>query len=100
VHYGSAAKMPLLVVNNKNKVNMYSYALSMLQDIRRRNSDAGESNSRVVGVTSLQVTMYSYDRYAGANQALNSIVFDLVHNRFAFTVNLENLCWFRYMSYL
>jgi hypothetical protein len=30
VHYGSAAKMPLLVVNSKNRANMYSFALSML----------------------------------------------------------------------
>jgi hypothetical protein len=30
VHYGSAAKMPLLVVNSKNRGNMCSYALSML----------------------------------------------------------------------
>jgi hypothetical protein len=87
VHYGSAAKMPLLVVNSKYRGNMYSYVLSMLQDIRGRNSDAGESNSRVVGVTSLQVTMYNCDRYAGANEALNCIVYDLVRNRFAFTVN-------------
>jgi hypothetical protein len=79
---------------------MYSYALSMLQDIRGRNSDAGESNSSVVGVTSLQITMYNCDRYTGANQALNSIVYDLVHNRFAFTVNLQTLCWFGCMSYL
>jgi hypothetical protein len=92
VHYGSAVKMPLFVVNSKNRENMYSYVISMLQDIRGRNSDAGESNSRVVGVISLQVTVYNCDRYPGANQALNSIVFDLVHNRFAFTVNLETLC--------
>jgi hypothetical protein len=72
----------------------------MLQDIRGRNSDAGESNSRLVGVTSLQVTMYNCDRYAGTNQASNSIIYDLVHNRFAFTVNLETLCWFGCMSYL
>jgi hypothetical protein len=44
--------------------------------------------------------MFNCDRYAGANQALNYIVFDLVHNRFAFTVNLETLCWFGCMSYL
>jgi hypothetical protein len=92
--------MPLLVVNSKNKANMYSYALSILQDIRGRNSDAGESNSRVVGVTSLQVTMYNCDIHACANQALNSIVYDLVHNRFAFTINLETQCWFGCMSYL
>jgi hypothetical protein len=49
----------------------------MLQDIRGRNSDAAESKSRVLGVTSLQVTMYNWDRYAGANETLNSIVFDL-----------------------
>jgi hypothetical protein len=100
VHYGSVAKMPLLVVNNKNRGNMYSYSLSMLQDIRGRNSDVGESNSRVVGITSLQVTMYNCDRYAGANEALNCIVYDLVRNRYAFTVNLETLCWFGCMSYL
>jgi hypothetical protein len=100
VHYGSAAKMPLLVVNSKNRANMYIYELTMLEDIRGRNSNAGESNSRVVGVTSLQVTMNNCYRYAGANQALNSIVFDLVHNRFAFTVTLETLCWFGCMSYL
>jgi hypothetical protein len=100
VHYGSVAKIPLLVVNSKNRANMYSYALSMLQDIRGRNSDAGKSNTRDVGINSLQVTMYDCGRYAGANQALNSIVYGLVHNRFAFTVNLETLCWFGYMSYL
>jgi hypothetical protein len=72
----------------------------MLQDIRGRNSDAGESNSRVVGVTSLQITMYNCDRYTGPNQTLNSIVYDLVHNRFAFIVNLETLSWFGCMSYL
>jgi hypothetical protein len=72
----------------------------MLQYIRGRNSDAGESNSRVLGVTSLQVTMYNCNRYPGTNQALNSIVFNLIHNRFAFTVNFENLCWFGCISYL
>jgi hypothetical protein len=72
----------------------------MLQDIRGRNSDTGESNSRVVGVTFLQVTMYNCDRQAGANQVLNSIVYDLVHSRFAFTVNLETLCWFGCMSHI
>jgi hypothetical protein len=81
--------MPLLVVNTKNRANIYSYSLSMLQDIRGRNSDVGESNSRVVGVTSLQETMYNCDRYPGANQPLNSIVYDL-----------ETLCSFGYISYL
>jgi hypothetical protein len=100
VHYCSAAKMLLPDVNSKNRGNMYSYALRMLQDIRGRNSDAGESNSRIVGVTSLQVTMYNCDRYSGANQALNSIIYDLLRNRYAFTVNLETLCWFGCMSYL
>jgi hypothetical protein len=65
-----------------------------LQDIGGRNSDAGESKSTVAGVTSPPVTMYNCDIYVGANQALNSIVFDLVHNKFAFSVNLETLCWF------
>jgi hypothetical protein len=44
--------------------------------------------------------MYNCDRYAGANQALNFIIHDLVHNRFAFTVILETLCWFGCMSNL
>jgi hypothetical protein len=79
---------------------MYNYTLSMLEDIRGRNSDAGESNSRVVDATSFHITMYNCDRYAGANQALNSIVYNLVHNRFVFTVNLENPCWFCCISYL
>jgi hypothetical protein len=100
VHYGSAAKMPLLVVNSKNKANKYNYALSILQDLRGRNIDARESKSRVVGVTSLRVTMYNCDRYVCANQALNSIVYDIIQNRFAFTVNFESLCWFGCMSYL
>jgi hypothetical protein len=68
VHYGSAAKMPLFVVNTKNKANMYNYTLSILQDIRGINSDAGERNSREIGITSLQVTMFNCDRYSGANQ--------------------------------
>jgi hypothetical protein len=55
--------------------------------MRGRNSDGGESNSRVVGVTSLQITMYNCDRYAGANQTLNSIVYYIVNNRFAFIRN-------------
>jgi hypothetical protein len=44
--------------------------------------------------------MYNCDRYTGTNQALNSIVFDLVRNRYAFTVNLETLCWFGCISNL
>jgi hypothetical protein len=49
---------------------MYNYTLSILQAIKRRNSDVGENNCRVV-----QVTFYNYNRYAGANKELNSIVF-------------------------
>jgi hypothetical protein len=74
--------------------------LSILQDIRWRNGDAWESNSRVVGVNSLKVTMYNFYTNAGANQAINYIVFKLDHKIIAFTVNLENLCWFGWMSYL
>jgi hypothetical protein len=40
VHYDSAAKIPFLIVSTKNKTNVYNYTLSILQDIRGRNSDA------------------------------------------------------------
>jgi hypothetical protein len=44
--------------------------------------------------------MYNSDRYAGPNEVLYSIVYDLVRNRYAFTVNLATLCWFGCISYL
>jgi hypothetical protein len=67
IHYGSAAKMSLLVFNTKNKTNMYNYALIMLENIKEINSDAGERNSRIVAVTFPQVIMYNYHKYVVLN---------------------------------
>jgi hypothetical protein len=100
VHEGSASKMPLLVVTPNTKENMNSYFLSMLKEITNKNGDGAESSHRVIGVTRLQITLYDCDLKLGAKLAADSIVHQLVRNLYAFTVNLQNLCWFGCMSYL
>jgi hypothetical protein len=43
VYHGSSNKIPLLVVSDNNKENMFNYVTTLLQEIRGRDRNGGES---------------------------------------------------------
>jgi hypothetical protein len=99
VHTHFAQINPLLVVTAQNTQPLKDYAKALLKYIQGKNSDGGESSHRVVAVTKLMCTVYNCDTKIGGGP-LNAIVYELVNNQYAYTVNLENLCLFGCLSYL
>jgi hypothetical protein len=102
IHIRSAEINPLCNVSHDNVEPACDYAMALLKSIQSKNSDGGESNHRIIAVTKLMLVCYFCDggKIGTKTSALDKFIFSLVNNKFAYTTNLKNLCWFGCMSFI